>query len=220
MCVWQSLPFPARGSYPAVRAGLDFHTLSYRLLLHFQRLSYFPTPTIMSDSTPSQGVSLPPPPNTGSAPGQAGYENGNQSHMPPPLNIPQNNSNVQPAGHDILSPMSAGVSRAAPEPNKRALYVGGLDQRVTEDVLKQIFETTGHVQSVKIIPDKNVSRPTCRVGKPSRAFQGLLEPSQSLTFFPLPLPLCTFLTCKLFFYFSLSSPSVQSRSKHPHEVLG
>lgn len=49
--------------------------------------------------------------------------------------------------------------RAAPEPNKRALYVGGLDPRVTEDVLRQIFETTGHVQSVKIIPDKNVSAP-------------------------------------------------------------
>ncbi|KAI7589296.1 hypothetical protein KC316_g4019, partial [Hortaea werneckii] len=57
----------------------------------------------------------------------------------------------------VMSPMSAGgtVRRAAPEPNKRALYVGGLDPRVTEDVLKQIFETTGHVQSVKIIPDKN-----------------------------------------------------------------
>ncbi|KAK3338854.1 hypothetical protein B0H65DRAFT_591218 [Neurospora tetraspora] len=38
-------------------------------------------------------------------------------------------------------------------PNKRALYVGGLDPRVTEDVLRQIFETTGHVQNVKIIPD-------------------------------------------------------------------
>ena len=50
------------------------------------------------------------------------------------------------------------MRRAAPEPNKRALYVGGLDPRVTEEVLKQIFETTGHVQSVKIIPDKNVSR--------------------------------------------------------------
>lgn len=48
------------------------------------------------------------------------------------------------------------VRRAAPEPNKRALYVGGLDPRVTEDVLRQIFETTGHVQNVKIIPDKNV----------------------------------------------------------------
>ena len=58
-----------------------------------------------------------------------------------------------------MSPDSAGgfVRRAAPEPNKRALYVGGLDPRVTEDVLRQIFETTGHVQNVKIIPDKNVS---------------------------------------------------------------
>jgi len=59
----------------------------------------------------------------------------------------------------MMSPTSTGgfVRRAAPEPNKRALYIGGLDARVTEDILKQIFETTGHVQSVKIIPDKNVS---------------------------------------------------------------
>ena len=59
----------------------------------------------------------------------------------------------------MMSPGSASSSfirRAAPEPNKRALYVGGLDPRVTEDVLRQIFETTGHVQNVKIIPDKNV----------------------------------------------------------------
>jgi nucleolysin TIA-1/TIAR len=57
----------------------------------------------------------------------------------------------------MMSPGSAGpfARRAAPEPNKRALYVGGLDPRVTEDVLRQIFETTGHVQNVKIIPDKN-----------------------------------------------------------------
>lgn len=57
-----------------------------------------------------------------------------------------------------MTPDSQGgfVRRAAPEPNKRALYVGGLDPRVTEDVLRQIFETTGHVQNVKIIPDKNV----------------------------------------------------------------
>ena len=66
----------------------------------------------------------------------------------------------------MLSPSSGSgsfVRRAAPEPNKRALYVGGLDPRVTEDILRQIFETTGHVQNVKIIPDKNmgaVSRDT------------------------------------------------------------
>jgi nucleolysin TIA-1/TIAR len=61
-------------------------------------------------------------------------------------------------GQQMMSPNSAGgfVRRAAPEPNKRALYVGGLDPRVTEEMLKQIFETSGHVQSVKIIPDKNV----------------------------------------------------------------
>jgi len=87
----------------------------------------------------------------------------NGTGMPPPpvpnlnLNIPQNDNLVPAAIEGILSPTSAGgnVRRAAPEPNKRALYVGGLDPRVTEDVLKQIFETTGHVQNVKIIPDKN-----------------------------------------------------------------
>jgi nucleolysin TIA-1/TIAR len=58
-----------------------------------------------------------------------------------------------------MSPQSAGgfLRRMAPEPNKRALYVGGLDPRVTEDMLKQIFEADGtHVLNVKIIPDKNV----------------------------------------------------------------
>ena len=110
------------------------------------------------------------PPNTTGAPG---YENGqgaagNPSHMPPPpLHIPQNTNPIPTAitspmggtGDKIMSPGSGGPfgRRSAPEPNKRALYVGGLDPRVTEDVLRQIFETTGHVQSVKIIPDKNVS---------------------------------------------------------------
>lgn len=102
--------------------------------------------------------------------GQPGFENGNGNGMPsqPPLglNIPQNNNPLpmdmsDPNGLDgMTSPMSAGgtIRRAAPEPNKRALYVGGLDPRVTEEVLRQIFETTGHVQNVKIIPDKNVSQ--------------------------------------------------------------
>jgi hypothetical protein len=122
---------------------------------------------------PSAPGQLPPPPqpNAG-APGydQNGQNPGQNQHMPPPpLHIPQNNNPIPTAitspmgaGGDksgMMSPGSAGPfgRRAAPEPNKRALYVGGLDPRVTEDVLRQIFETTGHVQSVKIIPDKNVS---------------------------------------------------------------
>lgn len=127
---------------------------------------------------------MPPPPASVSAPGQQPYDgtqgNGqtNPSHMPPPplppVIIPQNNNPIPTAmtspmsgqAQGVMSPTSAGgmVRRAAPEPNKRALYVGGLDPRVTEEVLRQIFETTGHVQNVKIIPDKNVSALTsCRV---------------------------------------------------------
>ncbi|KAF2859997.1 hypothetical protein K470DRAFT_258346 [Piedraia hortae CBS 480.64] len=67
---------------------------------------------------------------------------------------PLNTALSTPVSSSILSPTSS-ARRNAPEPNKRVLYVGGLDPRVTEDVLKQIFETTGPVQSVKIIPDKN-----------------------------------------------------------------
>jgi nucleolysin TIA-1/TIAR len=120
---------------------------------------------------PPTGAQLPPPPQTTA--GAPGYENGhnggNPAHMPPPplapVIIPQNTNPIptaitSPLGENgtVMSPDSAGgfVRRAAPEPNKRALYVGGLDPRVTEEVLRQIFETTGHVQNVKIIPDKNV----------------------------------------------------------------
>lgn len=123
----------------------------------------------MADNGAPNAAQLPPPPQPNA--GAPGYENGqngqsNPAHMPPPpLHIPQNTNPIPTAvtsplsGVDkIMSPSSAGGfgRRAAPEPNKRALYVGGLDQRVTEDVLRQIFETTGHVQNVKIIPDKNV----------------------------------------------------------------
>lgn len=121
-------------------------------------------------------MSLPPPPQFTGAPGQQHYENGttngqgNPAHMPPPplppVVIPQNTNPIptaitSPGGDStgMLSPSSGSggfVRRAAPEPNKRALYVGGLDPRVTEDILRQIFETTGHVQNVKIIPDKNM----------------------------------------------------------------
>jgi len=122
----------------------------------------------MADNSTSQ-ASMPPPPAAAGPPGYDGSNQGQQQHMPPPplapVIIPQNNNPIPTA---ISSPMSAGVMsptsnpggyvprRAAPEPNKRALYVGGLDPRVTEEVLRQIFETTGHVQNVKIIPDKNL----------------------------------------------------------------
>ncbi len=43
--------------------------------------------------------------------------------------------------------------------NSLLTQYAGLDPRCTEEVLKQIFETTGHVVNVKIIPDKNVSAP-------------------------------------------------------------
>lgn len=137
---------------------------------------------------PSSGANLPPPPASAGAPGYDGQNQGQpqQQHMPPPplapVIIPQNTNPIPTA---ISSPMSGGVMsptsgggpgyvprRAAPEPNKRALYVGGLDPRVTEDVLRQIFETTGHVQSVKIIPDKTVSSPSVREPRQSSALQG------------------------------------------------
>ena len=83
-----------------------------------------------------------------------------------------------------MSPTSAGgfVRRAAPEPNKRALYVGGLDPRVTEDVLRQIFETTGHVQNVKIIPDKNVGAVSDQEPPPPLPIRVVLSASQELPF--------------------------------------
>ena len=94
-------------------------------------------------------------------PGPPGVSQSFQPPGPlPPLNtnpIP-GTASLPPLPTGITSPSSAGsVRRAAPEPNKRALYVGGLDPRVQDEVLRQIFETVGHVQSVKIIPDKNVS---------------------------------------------------------------
>lgn len=115
----------------------------------------------MSDN--QNQMQMPAAPSAGGAPGQY-----------PPLNIPQSTIEANAMtdamnnnGNGLNSPGSAGgPRRAAPEPNKRALYVGGLDPRVTEEVLKQIFETTGHVQSVKIIPDKNVST-NCTAASPS-----------------------------------------------------
>lgn len=106
----------------------------------------------------SQGAFGAPYENGASGP--ASMSNMNGSSLPS-LNTTQA-PGVGLGTNGIASPTSATsaggqIRRAAPEPNKRALYVGGLDQRVTEDVLRQIFETAGAVQNVKIIPDKNVS---------------------------------------------------------------
>lgn len=119
---------------------------------------------------------------------------GNAAHMPPPplppVVIPQNTNPLptamtSPVGGDssgMMSPSSNSsglIRRAAPEPNKRALYVGGLDPRVTEDVLRQIFETTGHVQHVKIIPDKNVGAvSTTRLCPITSSFHSSTTPSR------------------------------------------
>lgn len=124
----------------------------------------------MADPQTSAAQMPPPPASAAGAPGYDGTQGQPQQHMPPPplapVIIPQNTNPIptaisSPMSANVMSPTSGGPGyvprRAAPEPNKRALYVGGLDPRVTEDVLRQIFETTGHVQSVKIIPDKNVS---------------------------------------------------------------
>lgn len=162
----------------------------FHLKFELQRLYTMAENT--SASTPS---SLPSAPQPAAAAQNQQYDvaqgNGqaNSAHMPPPprppVIIPQNNNPIptamgSPLSANMMSPTSAGgyVRRAAPEPNKRALYVGGLDPRVTEDILKQIFETTGHVVSVKIIPDKNVSVRLVDHGRPtpaplSRAYQNI-----------------------------------------------
>lgn len=131
--------------------------------IHFSNMS-----ADNQSAPPAGSSSIPPPAPSASAPGQ---NQAQSSHMPPPplppVIIPQNTNPIPTAitspmsVSGVTSPTSAGgfVRRAAPEPNKRALYVGGLDPRVTEEILKQIFETTGHVQNVKIIPDKNVRIP-------------------------------------------------------------
>ena len=102
----------------------------------------------MSDNgPPAPGTQNLPPPSSMGAPGYENGQNGQISaHMPPPpLAIPQNTNPIPTAmtspmagdNNGMLSPDSQGgfVRRAAPEPNKRALYVGGLDPRVSKSFL-------------------------------------------------------------------------------------
>ena len=145
----------------------------------------------MADNNAQAGGQLPPQPNVG-APGFDASQNGqgNPTHMPPPpLHIPPNTNPIPTAitspDKGVMSPTSGGpfARRSAPEPNKRALYVGGLDPRVTEDVLRQIFETTGHVQNVKIIPDKNV----CPFAPPNHLPSTIYHLSPSTFYLPSPI---------------------------------
>jgi hypothetical protein len=64
-------------------------------------------------------------------------------------------------GHIMITPPRGDLlQRTAPGFNKRNLYVGGLDQQINEQILQQIFETAGHVISVKVIPEKGVRKNT------------------------------------------------------------
>lgn len=58
---------------------------------------------------------------------------------------------------DQNSPAPANASQGGREVNKKVLYVGNIDQHVTEDMLIEVFKVTGNVLSIKIFPDKNVS---------------------------------------------------------------
>lgn len=58
---------------------------------------------------------------------------------------------------NAINAVPANASQGGREINKRALYVGGVDQNVTEDMLSELFKVTGSVSSIKIFPDKNVS---------------------------------------------------------------
>ncbi|KAF5094481.1 hypothetical protein D0Z03_002072 [Geotrichum reessii] len=63
----------------------------------------------------------------------------------------------QPQQQDIDSPViaPAHASQGGREVNKKVLYVGGVDQNVTEEMLLELFKVTGNVTSIKIFPDKN-----------------------------------------------------------------
>ncbi|KAK9234822.1 hypothetical protein V1525DRAFT_411864 [Lipomyces kononenkoae] len=99
----------------------------------------------MSHILPTPTTSLPTSSTTISAPPKVVAPSATIS-APPTTN----------ASHSSDPPVaSAAMAGRKGEINKRVLYVGGLDPRVLEDMLRDIFEVAGHVQSVKIIPDRN-----------------------------------------------------------------
>jgi hypothetical protein len=52
--------------------------------------------------------------------------------------------------HQFLPTTFPTVHRVILEPKKGALYVSNVDHRITEEFMKQLFETTGIVQNIWI----------------------------------------------------------------------
>lgn len=126
----------------------------------------------VAPTTSSASYSNTPAPDHNSAMPMNGHSN------------PQNNgSNMSPA------PSSNGFSsrRFAPEPNKRALYVGGLDANVTKESLQEIFEDAiGGVQSVRIVTDGN--RSDGNRGKGNYAFVLFDDPASAQRAMEIQIP--------------------------------
>ncbi|KAH8599625.1 hypothetical protein B0O99DRAFT_649625 [Bisporella sp. PMI_857] len=95
----------------------------------------------MADNGPPPSSAQLPPPAAGIC-RCTRLENGHNGnpHMPPP---PSSSGHLPQNTNRFLLPLHRPWEKIRGSPNKRALYVGGLDPRVTED-------------NVKIIPDKNV----------------------------------------------------------------
>lgn len=76
-------------------------------------------------------------------------------HQGQPVGSPSDPNSPAQQNQPGVTPANA--SQGGREINKRVLYVGGVDQNVTEDMLSELFKVTGNVSSIKIFPDKNVS---------------------------------------------------------------
>lgn len=55
----------------------------------------------------------------------------------------------------VPAPQPANAANGGRELNKKVLHVGGIDHKVTENMLMEIFKVTGEVLSIKMFPDKN-----------------------------------------------------------------
>ncbi|KAK9474385.1 nuclear and cytoplasmic polyadenylated RNA-binding protein pub1 [Dipodascopsis tothii] len=109
-------------------------------------------PTEPAEPAPAPPSSPPAPPST-----PPGGRNAGGPAAPTPAAVPA--TAPAPAGDARTPPPAPGGGVATfqqkSDVNKRVLYVGGLDPRVSEPILREIFEVAGHVLGVKIIPDKS-----------------------------------------------------------------